>query len=340
MAEQKLPKLTTRVRFPSPAPRIAAILTAFCCLLALSGSAQQIYPAKTVRIVVPFAPGGSTDIFARYIADKLGPVLGQPVVVENRSGAAGNIGAEAVARSAPDGYTQLMATTGVMSINNALYANMTYDAAKDFEPVIFVASITNVLVVAPDLPATSVRELVALAKAKPGALSFGSSGAGSSTHLSSELFKSMAGIDILHIPYKGSSQALTDLIAGRISMIIDNMPGAIGFIKEGRVRALGVTGSKRSPALPDVPTIAEAGVPGYESLSWSGLAVPAGTPKDIVVRLNREIAAILTQPDIRDKLAQAGAEPVGGPPQQFADHIRSEREKWSKLIRERGITVN
>lgn len=316
---------------------IAALL---CCVLAPPVSAQQVYPSKTVRIVVPFAPGGSTDIFARYIADKLGPALAQPVIVENRAGAAGNIGAEVVARSAPDGYTLLMATTGVMSINNALYQNMTYDAAKDFEPVIFVASITNVLVVAPELPATSVRELIALAKAKPGSLSFGSSGAGSSTHLSSELFKSMAEIDVLHVPYKGSSQALTDLIAGRISMIIDNMPGAIGFIKEGRLHALGVTGSKRSPALPDVPTIAEAGVPGYESLSWSGIAVPVGTPKDIVARLNREIAAILAQPDIRDKFAQAGADPIGGPPQLFADHIRVEREKWSKLIRERGITIN
>ena len=316
------------------------IVAALCWMFAFPALAQQDYPAKTVRIIVPFAPGGSTDIFARYIADKLAVALSQPVVVDNRAGAGGNIGAEAVARAAPDGYTLLMATTGVMAINNALYPNMTYDAAKDFEPVIFVASITNVLAVPPELPANSVRELIALAKEKPGSLTFASSGAGSSTHLSSELFKSMAGIDVVHVPYKGSSQALTDLIAGRISMIIDNMPGAISFIKAGRLRALGVTGSKRSPALPDVPTIAEAGLPGYESLSWSGIAVPAGTPKSIVARLNREIAAILAQPDIRDKFAQAGADPVGGPPQQFADHIRDEREKWSKLIRERGITIN
>jgi tripartite-type tricarboxylate transporter receptor subunit TctC len=341
MAEQKLPKLTTRVRFPSPAPLKTALgLALLSCLLAFAASAQQVYPTKTVRIVVPFAPGGSTDIFARDIADKLAVGLAQPVVVENRPGAAGNIGAEAVARAPPDGYTLLMATTGVMAINNALYPNMTYDAAKDFEPVIFVASITNVLVVAPELPANNVRDLIALAKEKPGSLSFGSSGAGSSTHLSSELFKSMAGIDVLHIPYKGSSQALTDLLAGRISMIIDNMPGAIGFIRAGRLRALAVTGSKRSPALPDVPTIAEAGVPGYESLSWSGIAVAAGTPKDVIARLNREIAAVLAQPDIRDKFSQAGADPVGGSPQEFANHIRGEREKWSQLIRERGITVN
>ncbi len=315
-------------------------MAVLCCAFALPVSAQQDYPTRTVRIIVPFAPGGSTDIFARYIADKLALTLAQPVVVENRAGAGGNIGAEAVARAAPDGYTLLMATTGVMSINNALYSNMTYDAAKDFEPVIFVASITNVLVVPPELPVNSVRELIALARQKPGSLTFGSSGAGSSTHLSSELFKSMAGIDMLHVPYKGSSQAITDLIAGRISMLIDNMPGAISFIKAGRLHALGVTGSKRSPALPDVPTIAEAALPGYESLSWSGIAVPTGTPKEVIARLNRDIAAILTQPDIREKLTQAGADPVGGSPQEFAEHIRAEREKWSKLIRERGITIN
>jgi tripartite-type tricarboxylate transporter receptor subunit TctC len=313
---------------------------ALCFVFASPGWAQQDYPTRTVRIIVPFAPGGSTDIFARYIADKLAPALAQPVVVENRTGAGGNIGAEAVARAAPDGYTLLMATTGVMSINNALYPNMTYDAAKDFEPVIFVASITNVLVVPPELPANSVRELIALAKEKPGSLSFGSSGAGSSTHLSSELFKSMAGIDVLHVPYKGSSQALTDLIAGRIAMIIDNMPGAISFIRAGRLRALGVTGNKRSPALPEVPTIAEAALPGYESLSWSGIAVPAGTSKEVIARLNRDIATILAQADIREKFAQAGADPVGGSPQEFAAHIRAEREKWSKLIRERGIALN
>ena len=316
------------------------LVAGFCCLLALPVFAQQDYPSKPVRIIVPFAPGGSTDIFARYIAEKLGPALGKPVVVENRAGAGGNIGADAVAHAPPDGYTLLMATTGVMAINNALYPNMTYDAAKDFEPVVFAASITNVLVVAKDFPAKSVKELVAIAKEKPGTLSLASSGAGSSTHLSSELFKSMAGIELLHIPYKGSSQAITDVLSNRVSMLIDNMPSAIGFIKDGRLRALGVTGSTRSPALPDVPTIAEAGVPGYESLSWSGIAVPAGTPKEVIARLNREINAVLAQPDMREKFAQAGAETIGGSPEQFAQHIRGEREKWTRLIRERGIVLN
>ncbi|MEI6300620.1 MAG: tripartite tricarboxylate transporter substrate binding protein [Betaproteobacteria bacterium] len=310
--------------------------------LALSGTAlaQDRYPAKPLRIIVPFAPGGSTDIVARLLAERLAGPLGQPVVVENRPGAAGNIGADAVAKSAPDGTTLLMATTGVMAINNALYKNMSYDAARDLEPVIFAASITNVLAVPADLPAKNVAELIALAKAQPDKLSFASSGAGSSTHLSGELFKSMAGIEVLHIPYKGSSQALADLVAGRVSMIFDNMPSALPFIKAGRLRALGVTSSKRSPVLPDVPTIAEAGVPGYESLSWSGIAVAAGTPREIVLRLNREINTILAAPDMRAKLAELGTDAIGGTPEAFGEHVRAEREKWSRLIRERNISAN
>jgi tripartite-type tricarboxylate transporter receptor subunit TctC len=300
----------------------------------------QGFPNKPLRIIVPFAPGGSTDIFARLVAERLSVSLAQPVVVENRAGASGNIGAEAVAKAPADGYTLLMATTGVMAINNALFKNMPYDAAKDLEPVIFIASITNVLAVPADLPAKNVAELVALAKKDPGKLTFASSGAGSSTHLSAELFKSMAGLDIVHVPFKGSGQALIDVVAGRVSMIFDNMPSALPHIKGGKLRALGVTGSKRSSALPDVPTIAEAGVPGYESLSWSGFAVPAGTPRDVVQRLNRETALILLAPEMRQKLAEQGADAVGGPPESFAEHARREREKWGRLVRERNIVVN
>jgi len=318
----------------------AVVLIAF----SVTVTAQEKYPAKPVRIIVPFAPGGSTDIFARLVAEKLSGALAQPVVVENRAGASGNIGAEAVAKGSADGYTVLMATTGVMAINNALFKNMPYDAAKDLEPVVFIASITNVLAVPLDLPAKSVAELVALAKKEPGKLNFASSGAGSSTHLSAELFKSMAGIDIVHVPFKGSGQALIDVVAGRISMIIDNMPSALPHIKGGKLRALGVTGSKRSGALPEVPTIAEAGpetnLRGYESLSWSGFAVAAGTPKDIVQRLNRETNAVLATSDLKQKLAEQGADAIGGPPEAFAEHVRREREKWSRLVRERGIVVN
>ena len=307
-------------------------------------SHAQGYPSKPLRIVVPFAPGGSTDIVARILAEKLAAPLGQSVVVDNRAGAAGNIGAEAVAKAAPDGYTLLMATTGVMAINNALYKNMTYDAAKDLEPVSYTTSITNVLTVPLEIPAKNVAELVALAKAQPGKLSFASSGAGSSTHLSGELFKSMAGIDVLHIPYKGSGQALIDLMAGRVSMIFDNMPSVLPYIRGGKLRGLGVTGAKRSAAMPELPTIAEAGgsinLAGYESLSWSGIAVPAGTPKDIVLRLNCDIGTVLSMSEVRQKLTELGADPVGGPPDAFAAHVRTEREKWGRLIRERNIVVN
>jgi len=315
--------------------RILALLLAFAVLPA---AAQ--YPAKPLHLIVPFAPGGSTDIFARLIAERAQGALGQPMVVENRAGAAGNIGAEAVARASPDGYTLLMATTGVMAINNALYKSMTYDAAKDLEPVLFVASITNVLIVPPDFPAKNVAELVAAAKKDPGKLSFASSGAGSSTHMSAELFKAMSGTDILHVPYKGSGQALPDLMSGRVSMMFENAPGAVGHIRSGKVRALAQTGIRRSPSLPDLPTVAESGVPGYESLSWSGIAVPAGTPRVVVERLNQGLNAVLAQADVRQKLAEQGAETIGGPPEAFARHIRAEREKWSRLIREKNIVVN
>jgi len=320
---------------------MSRILAAFALGAALATSAlAQGYPTRGLRLVVPFAPGGSTDIVARLIAERLAAPLGQPVVVENRAGAAGNIGAEAVAKAPADGYTLLMATTGVMAINNALYRSLSYDAATDLAPVIFAASITNVLSVPVDLPVRSVPELVALARTQPGRLSFASSGAGSSTHLSGELFKSLAGVDLLHVPFKGSGQALVDVIAGRVSMIFDNMPSALPHIKGGKLRALGVTGAKRSGALPEVPTIAEAGVPGYESLSWSGIAVPAATPKDVVARLNREIDAILAREDMRRKLAEQGAETVGGPPEAFDAHVRAERAKWGNLVRTNNITVN
>jgi tripartite-type tricarboxylate transporter receptor subunit TctC len=227
-----------------------------------------------------------------------------------------------------------------MAINNSLYKNMTYDAAKDLEPVAFVASITNVLIVGVDSPLKSVNDVIAAAKASPGKFSFASAGAGASTHMSAELFKAMAGVDLLHVPYKGSGPALPDVITGRVTMMFENMPGAVPHMKAGKVRVLAQTGLKRTPALPDVPTVAESGVPGYESLSWSGIALPAGTPKDVVARLNREVNAVLAIPDMRQKLADQGAEAMGGPPEAFAGHVRREREKWSGVIRAADITVN
>jgi tripartite-type tricarboxylate transporter receptor subunit TctC len=321
--------------------KLLAALTGIALFaFALPSAHSQAWPARGVRIVVPFAPGGSTDIFARLVGDRLAIALGQPVVVENRPGAGGNIGADAVAKAPADGYTLLMATTGVMAINNAMYKNLSYDAEKDLKPVIYIASITNVLIVPADSPLKSVGDVVAAAKAAPGSVSFASSGAGSSTHMSAELFRLMTGTQLLHIPYKGSGQAMPDVISGRVSMMFENMPGAVGHIKSGKVRVLAVTGTQRTPALPDVRTVAESGVAGYDSLSWSGIAAPAATPPEIVARLNREINAILANPEMKQKLADQGAEAVGGTPEAFAEHIARERQKWSKVVREAAIVVN
>ena len=309
-------------------------------LLFITTAHAQTWPSKPLRIIVPFAPGGSTDIFARLLGERMAVGLGQSVIIDNRAGAAGNIGADAVAKSAPDGYTLLMATTGVMAINQALYKNMSYDAAKELDPVVFVASITNVLIVSAESTLKSAAEVLATAKQSPGKLSFASSGAGSSTHMSAELFKTMAGVDLLHVPYKGSGPAMLDLIAGRVSLMFENMPGAVPHMKAGRVRALAQTGQKRSPALPEIPTVAEAGVKGYESLSWSGIALPAGAPREVMARLNRDINTILAQPEMRQKLAEQGAEAVGGSPEAFAQHVRHERDKWAGVVRAAGIVVN
>jgi tripartite-type tricarboxylate transporter receptor subunit TctC len=318
--------------------------TLLACLalwsVATATQAQEDYPNKPVKLIVPFAAGGSTDVVARILADKLSVEYKQPFVVENRAGAGGNIGADVVAKAPADGYTLLMGTTGVLAINNYLYKNMSYDAAKDLTPVSYTSLITNILVVPTDVPAKSVAELVALAKAKPGSLSFASSGAGSSTHLSGELFKAMAGIDILHIPYRGSSQALTDVVAGQVTMLFDNAPSSIGFVQQGKLRALAVTSTKRMPSLPDVPTVDEAGVKGYESLSWSGIVAPAATPRAVITKLNRSIDRILKTDEVKQKLAGLGVDPVGGPPEAFARHIRVESEKWGKLIKSANITIN
>ena len=309
-------------------------------LLLITTAHAQSWPSKPLRIIVPFAPGGSTDIFARLLGERMAAVLGQSVIIDNRAGAAGNIGADAVAKAAPDGYTLLMATTGVMAINQALYKNMSYDAAKELDPLVFVASITNVLIVSAESTLKSAADVLATAKQAPGKLSFASSGAGSSTHMSAELFKTMAGVDLLHVPYKGSGPAMLDLIAGRVSLMFENMPGAVPHMKAGRVRALAQTGQKRSPALPEIPTVAEAGVKGYESLSWSGIALPVGVPKEVMARLNREINTILAQPEMRQKLGEQGAESVGGSPEAFAQHVRQERDKWAGVVRAAAIVVN
>jgi tripartite-type tricarboxylate transporter receptor subunit TctC len=309
--------------------RFAALFATILLAALPAAAAEDDYPNHTVRIVVPFAPGGSTDVVARILADKLQGELKQSFVVENRAGAGGNIGADVVAKSNPDGYTLLMGTTGVLAINNYLYKDMPFDPQRDFAPVSYTSLITNILVVNANVPAKNVADLVALAKAKPGELTFASSGAGSSTHLSAELFKSM-----------GSSQAITDLMAGHVTMLVDNAPSSLPYVQQGKLRALAVTSLKRMPGLPDVPTLDEAGVKGYESLSWSGIVAPAATPKPVIAKLNAAIERVLAMPDVRKKFADLGVDPVGGPPEAFARHIRAESEKWGRVVKAANITLN
>ena len=314
------------------------VACAFGILCFQAGAQTADYPQRAVRIVVPFAAGGSTDVVARVLADKLGQEMKQPFVIDNRAGAGGNIGADIVAKAPADGYTLLMATTGILAINEYLYKNLSYKS-RDFTPVSYTSLISNILVVSPSVPANDVMQLITLAKKNPGTLSFASSGAGSSTHLSGELFKSMTGTEILHVPYRGSAMAITDVVAGQVTMLFDNAPASIAFVKEGKLKALAVTSKKRLPNLPNVPTLEEAGVPGYESLSWSGLVAPPGTPAAVVLKLNQAIDRILKTDEIRQRFAALGVDPVGGPPESFTQQIRTESDKWGKLIKSANIVM-
>jgi tripartite-type tricarboxylate transporter receptor subunit TctC len=300
----------------------------------------QVYPNKPIRIVVPFPAGGTTDVLARAAAQKLTESLGQPVVVDNRPGAGGNIGAELVAKSPPDGYTMLMGTVGTHAINPSLYPKMPYDHVRDFAPIILVAGVPNVLVVNPSLPVNSVQELIAYAKANPGRLNFASSGNGTSIHLSAELFKTMTGVQMAHIPYKGSAPALQDLAGGQVQLMFDNLPSSLALIKAGRLKALAVTSKARAQALPDVPTVAESGLPGFEASSWFGLLAPTGTPQPVIAKVNGEIAKWLATPEAKEKLLAQGANAAGGTPEDFARHIAAETAKWQKVVKESGAKID
>ena len=302
--------------------------------------AQTAFPTRPIRIVVPFPPGGTTDILARAAAQKMAEAWKEQAVVDNRPGAGGNIGAELVAKAPPDGYTMLMGTVGTHSINASLYAKMPYDHVRDFAPVILVAAVPNVLVVHPSVPVNSVAELIAYAKANPGRLNFASSGSGTSIHLAGELFKVMAGVTMTHVPYKGSAPAIADLVGGQVQLMFDNLPSALPQIKAGRLRALGVTSAQRAPALPDVPTIAESGLPGYEASSWFGLLAPAGTPKDVIAKVNGEVARWLASPEAKEKLLSQGANAAGGTPEDFARHIAAETAKWQQVVKASGAKVD
>jgi tripartite-type tricarboxylate transporter receptor subunit TctC len=309
-------------------------------LAAIAGAQAPAYPTKPIRLVVPFPAGGATDILAREVAKHLTDAWGQSVVVDNRPGAGGNIGSELVAKAAPDGYTLEMGTVGTHAINASLYSKMPYDHVRDFVPVILVAGVPNVLEVNPALPVNSVQELIAYAKANPGKLNFASSGSGTSIHLSGELFKVMAGVQMTHVPYKGSAPALQDLIGGQVQLMFDNLPPSLPQIKAGKLRALAVTSAARAPALPDTPTVAEAGLPGFEASSWFGVLAPAGTPPEIVNKLNAEIAKWLASPGAKEKLANVGANIAGGTPEDFARHIQAETAKWAKVVKESGAKVD
>ncbi len=300
-------------------------------------TAAQSYPSKPIRYVVPFAAGaGVLDIMARIVSQHLGTSLGQQVVVDNRPGAGGNVGAEIAAKAAPDGYTMLMGNTALV-VSPYLFAKLPFDPLTDFVPVTQVNSAPLLLVVHPALPVKSVAELVAYAKARPGKLNYGSGGIGTTPFLATELFKSLAGIDVVHVPYKGGAPALADLVAGQLSFMIENVPGTLPFVKDGKLRALAITSRQRLALVPEVPTMIEAGVAGYEMIGWNGIFLPKGTPAEIVMRLNADLVKVLGTAEMKEQLGKLGAEPVGGTPQQFATFVGAEARRWGKIIKDLGI---
>ena len=304
------------------------------------GAAAQAYPTKPITIVVPFSAGGTTDILARLVGQYLTTELGQPVVVDNKAGAGGNIGGALAAKAPADGYTLFMGTVGTHAINAALYKKMPFDHVKDFAPLSRVANVPNLLVAHPSQPFKTVPEMIAYAKANPGKINFGSPGNGASPHLSGELFKSMAKVELTHIPYKGSAPAVSDLLGNQIAIMFDNMPSVIPHVRSGKLRAIAISTAKRSPELPDVPTIAEAGVPGYEAMSWFGLFAPAATPKPVLDKLSTALSKVLANPEVQKKISAQGGETVNETPAQFAAFIRSETTKWGKVVKESGATVD
>ena len=308
---------------------------AFC-----TASFAQTWPAKPIKWIVPFAPGGTTDILARTIGEKLTVALGQPVIIENKPGAGGGVGADFTAKSPPDGYTIMGGTISTHAINASLYKTLPYDPVKDFVPITMIARVPNMLVVNPEIPAKNVAELITLLKANPGKYSFASSGNGTSQHLSGELFKSMAGVDMQHIPYKGSPPALQDVVAGQVAMTFDNITTAWPLAKGGKLRALAVTTAKRSAIAPDVPTLSESGLAGYEVGSWQGVFAPAGTPAPIVARLNTEIVKIINMPEVKEKLIALGAEPAGNSSDEFGAIVKTEVVKWAEVVKKSGAKVD
>ena len=321
---------------------IAQCVLLTLALVATPFSAAQTsaasFPNKPLRIVVTFTTGGAPDIIARLLGERFTATWGQPVIIDNKPGSGGNIGADFVAKSAPDGYTLVLGTVGTHSINGALYAKMPYDMVRDFTPVSLLATTPNLLVIHNDVPAKTLQELITVGK-RDGKMSFASPGSGTSVHVSGELFKSLTGIDMLHIPYKGRASAIPDLLGGRVTMMFDNMPSSLPLVREGKLRALGVTSLTRSPAAPDIPTIAEQGLPGFEAVSWFGMFAPAATPKPVVDKIQAEIQRILKSPEIAKKLTDIGLEPVGSSADELAAYQRAEIIKWAKVVKDSGAKV-
>jgi len=316
-----------------------SLLVLLLVWLAVSNAHSQTkttWPKQTIRIIVTFTPGGAPDILARLLAENWQQTMGVPVLVENRPGYGGNIGADLVAKSDPDGYTLLIGTVGIHAINGALYEKMPFDPVRDFTPISFLASTPNVLIVNKQLGITNIHELIELAKAKPNQLTFGSSGVGTSLHMSGELFKEMAGINIRHIPYKGRAQSLPDLVSGRITMLFDNLSSSLPLIKAGEVQALGVTTLKRSPAAPEIPTLAEQGLSGFEAVSWFSLMAPANLPPVIQKRLNQLTKQALESPDVKNRLLVSGLDPAPGSPEDLSKLIARESRKWSRVVQQSG----
>ena len=318
--------------------RTLLALAAAC--VASAAPAQAPWPAKPVKIVVPFPAGGATDIAARALAERMALAWKQPVTVENRGGAGGNVGSDVVAKSPPDGYTLIMGVTGSHAINISLYAKMPYDPVRDFEPISQVAVVPNVIVLHPSVKANSLPEFVALAKATPGRYDYASLGSGTAAHLGMEMFKRAAGVFLVHIPYRGSAPAVADLIGGQVQVMMDGLPSALPHVRAGRLKALAITSLKRSAAAPELPTIAESGFPGFYADAWSGLFAPHGTPKPVVDRIADETRRILALPEVRERLGGLGAEPVGSTPAEFAQHVKREIDKWAAVVKASGARVD
>ena len=306
----------------------------------VSPAIAETWPTRPIRFIVPFAPGGGGDVVGRIIGQRMSEQLGKPLVIDNRAGGGGTLGCELAAKAAPDGYTLLLGNVGPIAVGPALYPKLAYDPVRDFAPVTMIASFPNLLVANPGLPFKTVPELVAYAKSRPGTLNFASAGAGTSTHLAGELFKSVAGIDVVHVPYKGGAAAMTDIIAGQVAYYFGTMPSSMPLAKAGKLRALAVTSLTRSPAAPEVPTIAESGYPKFETAAWYGLMFPTGTPREIVARTNAATMSVLALPDIRERLVHEGSEPMGSTPAQFSAYIKAEIAKWSGVVKAANLKAD